>query len=87
MSIQHRPGRPKPWIARVSKPDGGQISKGFDRKIDAKRWEEDARSSMRRGDWVDPNLSNITWDEYAQKVLAARAHLSDRTIETYERSN
>ena len=84
MSIQHRPEKRLPWVARVRTVDGRQLSRSFDRKIDAQAWLEDERAKLRRGDWVDPRRGEILWEEYTDQILAGKSHLADRTVETYE---
>jgi len=83
MSIQHRPGRRSPWVARLRLADGREQSKGFRRKIDAQAWLEEQRSQQRSGEWVDPRRGAILWDQYVEQVLDGKSHLADRTVETY----
>lgn len=86
MSIQHRPGRRSPWVARVRLSDGREQSRSFGRKTDAQAWLEEQRSRIRSGDWVDPRRGDILWDVYVDQVLEGKMDLSERTIETYQRS-
>ena len=83
MAIQHRPGRPRPWRARLRTADGREVSKSFARKVDAEAWLAEQRTDMRRGDWVDPSRGSILWEEYVEIVLAGKSHLAPRTVETY----
>lgn len=84
-SIQHRPGRPRPWRARYRGVDGRQRSNSFERKIDAERWLRTELASIDRGEWEDPDMRRITWAEYSSQLLDSRAHLGARTLETYRR--
>ena len=81
-SIQHRPDRPSQWRARFWDVDGRQRSKSFERKVDAERWLRSELAKLDRGEWVDPELGNVTWADYSTQLQASRGHLAVRTIET-----
>jgi integrase len=81
-SIEHRPDRPAEWRARYRGPDGTFHSRSFDRKIDAERWLRATLAKIDRGEWVDPAHGTIAWGDYSTQLLAARTHLSPRTVET-----
>lgn len=79
MSVKERPDRPGTYRARVRTPSGKEISRTFERKADAERWERDQRSKMDNNQWIDPRKGLITWDDWAVKVLATRQHLAPGT--------
>lgn len=81
MSIQHRPGRPKPYRARLRTPDGRETSRSFERKTDAQAWEREQLTRIQRNEWVDPQAGRILWEEWVPQVLASRGHLAAKTQE------
>lgn len=61
-SVQKRPDGK--WRARYRDPDGREHSKHFDRKIDANQWLLGIRSSMQRGEYLDPSGAKVTIGAY-----------------------
>lgn len=56
------------YLGRYRGPDGKKRkSPPMDTKKAAKEWAEDQESAMRRGDWVDPAKSRITFREWCHK--------------------
>ena len=58
---------------------GRTRSRTFDRKAGAERWLRSELSRRDRGAWVDPALGKIRFDEWAERVMASRAHLREST--------
>lgn len=71
-SIRKRDGRPKPWEARWTDPDGRPRSQSFTRKIDAQRFLVTVETDMLRGSYVDPKAGAITFKAFAETWLAAQ---------------
>lgn len=59
------------WQARYRGADGRQLSKSFDRKVDADRFLTTMEASKLRGDWVDPALGRRQFGEIALEWQAA----------------
>lgn len=78
-SIKKRPdGR---WRARYRDPDGREHSRHFERRIDGDRWLLEIRSSMQRGQYLDPAGAKITLGAYfadwsQRQVWADGTHLA-----------
>lgn len=65
MSIEKRPDGK--WRARYRDADRKEHAKHFDRKVDAKRWEDEVTAAVVTGTYVDPRAGNITFEQwYAQ---------------------
>lgn len=79
--IEERPGRPKPYLARVRTPQGRRISKSFTRKSDAEMWVAAQTTDMRRGDWIDPRAGDITLTRWLEEMeVRKRLRLADSTL-------
>ncbi len=57
------------WRVYHYAPDGTQHSKTFKRAGDARRWERDIETRKDKGDYQDPNLGRITFEEMAERYL------------------
>ncbi len=83
-SLRHLPsGR---WQARYSSPADERITAPatFATKGDAQRWLSAAETDLARGDWHDPRLGEIPFDEWAQRWLATkRPRLAASTASVY----
>jgi integrase len=79
-AIVKRPNRPKPWLVRFRGPDGREISKAFQRKIDAERWLAEQETDRGRGLWVDPRSGRATFGEQAQRWRDSRHGLRPTTL-------
>lgn len=67
------------WKGRYRTMAGRTRSRTFDRKADADRWLRSELSRRDRGAWVDPALGKVRFDEWAERVMAGRAHLREST--------
>lgn len=65
--IRYRKDRPKHWLAGFRAPDGSEVSKAFDRKIDAQRWLATQQTDQLRGQWSDPRTSRINFEQQANE--------------------
>lgn len=70
-SIQHRPGRPKPWRVRYRNPQGADRSQSFVRKADARAFANSVETDMLRGQYIDPVGSKISFGEFAERWAAS----------------
>ena len=61
------------WRARYrERPGGPQITKQFDRRIDAQRWLDGIRGDLIRGVYVDPRAGRTTFESFARAWLEAQ---------------
>ena len=51
------------WQVRYRDPNGRQHARNFDRKIDASRFANTVETDKARGDWLDPRLAKVTFEE------------------------
>ena len=63
----------------------GERSRTFRTKRDAQQFVARAESDLQRGDWLDPRLGRIRFEEWAREWLATAVHLKPRTRYGYER--
>lgn len=54
------------WQARYRDPSGRQISRAFERKLDAERWLTSVEAAKLTGGYVDPKAGRVTFREYAE---------------------
>ena len=83
--INRNPGiakRGDKWQARAFF-DGGEHSKTFATQDEAIRWKREQERAMERGEWVDPNLSSITFAEWSERWLAAKSDITPSTRRGY----
>ncbi len=73
------------WEARYRDPHGEERSRTFNTKRDAQQFVARAEADLQRGDWLDPRVGRIRFEEWAQEWLATAVHLKPRTRYDYER--
>lgn len=66
--IEERPGRPKPYLARVRAPNGRRVSRSFSKKSDAEAWVATQTTDLRRGDWIDPRAGDIPLSRWLDEI-------------------
>lgn len=74
------------WQARYSDAAGNRVSAPttFTTKGEAQRWLSAAQTDMSRGDWHDPRLGVIPFDEWARRWLATKTPtLQPSTVDLY----
>ena len=76
-SIRRRPDGK--WRARYRDTTGREHARHFARKVDAERWLASVQVSITRGEWVDPSLARITFEEWASTWLASKRRLKAKT--------
>jgi integrase len=85
-SIRRAPRNDRRWEARFRDPIGGQRSKTFDNKADAKVFLAATEARIARGAWSDPTGGRLPFDEVAAAWLAsnptkrATTHARDATV-------
>jgi integrase len=70
------------WQARVN-INGREISKQFDTQDEAARWKSEQQRAYKRGEWLDPDLSKITFREWSALWLKAKNDIQPSTIRNY----
>lgn len=70
------------WQARAFF-DGREYSKSFKTQEEAVRWKREQERAMERGEWIDPSLSSITFDRWAQMWLDAKTDITASTRRGY----
>jgi len=81
MSVQKRPDGK--WRARYRDATGKEHARHFDRKVDAERWLAAMKTSLARGEWVDPALSRVTVGDWATRWLESQLQLKPSTRHRY----
>ena len=62
------------WEARYRDPNGGQRTRTFDRRSEARAFLAKAEADVRRGSWLDPALAERPFKEVAAAWLASNPH-------------
>lgn len=70
------------WRARAFH-DSREFTKTFDTQDEAIRWKREQERALERGEWVDPKLSSITFEEWSKLWLKAKTNLAPRTKRGY----
>lgn len=60
------------WQASYRKLDGGEVSRTFDKRVDAARWRRDGLAARDRGDYLDPRAGRVTVRGYGERWRAAQ---------------
>ena len=58
------------WRARYRDASGKEHARHFARKVDADRWLTSVKTTLARGEWVDPALARVTIGDWAARWLA-----------------
>ena len=69
---------------RYRDPNGRQRARNFTRKTDATRFAAAVETDKVRGDWMDPRLGKVTFEEWADEWLGQLSHLKPKTRLDYE---
>ena len=72
-SVSRRDGETR-WQARYRDPSGRQVTRRFDRKVDAQRWLDEATADLVTGRYVSPKAGKVTVAEYAERWRLIQAH-------------
>ncbi|MBA2283074.1 MAG: site-specific integrase [Acidimicrobiia bacterium] len=73
------------WEARYRDPHGKERARTFNTKRDAQQFIAGAEADLQRGDWLDPRVGRIRFDDWADEWLATAVHLKPNTRYGYER--
>jgi integrase len=73
------PGGKTRWLVRYRTPDGKQRGRAFATRRDAERHLTSIDAAKISGDFVDPRMSKMRVDDWADKWLAAKQHLAPNT--------
>lgn len=76
-----RYGKGSRWRLRYLDPDGRERNESFGRKVDADRRKIEVEADVQRGTYIDPEAGKVTFQRYAEEMLATRI-LDDSTVET-----
>lgn len=79
-----RDGRGRRWRARYVDDAGHELSRSFDRRIDAQHWLATVTASLVRGDHVAPKAARTTVGEWCDTWLAGYRTRRVRTVRQAE---
>lgn len=79
MAVYKRKDRDK-WFARIVGANGRAVSKTFERKTDAVRWEAEQLATRDRGDWIDPRDGKVTFADFYRDWSARQVWESNTTL-------
>ncbi len=74
--------RGEKWRARAFL-DGRETTRTFSSQDEAIRWKREQQRAFERGEWIDPRMSSITFNEWAKSWLNAKTNISPRTRRGY----
>ncbi len=82
--IRRHPKAQDRWQVRYVDPSGQERAKNFARRSDAENFLVTVEADKLRGEWVDPRLSRITFEEWVERWWGATSHLKPYTRDGYE---
>lgn len=74
-----RHGRGKRWRAKFVAPNGREVSKALDTKVEARRWLDGQTTAIGTDTYVDPHL-RARFAEVAERYEAGLGHLSAKSL-------
>lgn len=84
-SRSSRYGTGKRWCVVWIDPDGNEKNLSFDRKPDAENHANLVEADKLRGAYIDPERGKKPLSEYVEKQWFPGLHVTDNTLETYQR--
>lgn len=72
------------YVARVRAPSGIEISRSFERRIDAETWITAQESAKLRGAFVNPSDGKVRLADFGDRWLKGAATLAPSTLHRYE---
>lgn len=72
-------GKGKRWRARYVDPTGTEVSKGFDRKVDAHAWLDNQTSAIVTGTYVAPGAGAVSVGQVHAQWLTMQGHIKATT--------
>ena len=80
----YKTAKGRAWRVQYRDPAGKNKTKqGFRTKNEAQAWAEKNATTIRTGDWIDPNAGKVTIGELGARWLASQAHLKPSTTELH----
>lgn len=76
-------GKGKRYRPHFRDASGREVTRAFDRKIDAQRWLDAQTAELVRGTYVHPELGRLTVGTWAGTWIEGRAHLAPKTLASY----
>ena len=77
-------GKGKRYRPHFRDPCGREVTRAFDRKIDAQRWLDEQTVALVRGNYVHPQAGRVRGGEWAESWLAGRSHPKPKTLASYQ---
>lgn len=71
------------WRARYRDPSDQSRSRTFDRRVDAERFLATTTTDIYRGDWIDPKLRRMRFDDWADAFEEGLVQLAPTTARRY----
>lgn len=83
----YKTSKGRAWRVQYRSPDGKNRTKqGFRTKNEAQAWAEKNSTTIRTGDWIDPNAGKVTVGELGARWLEMQTHLKPSTLRTTEQT-
>src|SRR5437773_6254988 len=73
----------KKYRARYRGPDGKELSRTFERKVDAEQFLNATEVAKTRGEWVEPSVRKTTVGDLGAQLLATKG---DRNTAAWNRA-
>ena len=70
------------WRARAFY-NGKETTRTFSSQDEAIRWKREQERALERGEWIDPRLASITFEEWSKLWLKAKTNIALRTKRGY----
>ncbi len=78
-SIRRHPNAANRWQVRYRDPEGRQRTKNFGKKADAEKFAAIVEADKLRGNWTDPRLGKVTFEEWCLRHQQGRLNLREST--------
>lgn len=83
----YKTAKGRAWRVQYRSPDGRNRTKqGFRTKNEAQAWADKNATTIRTGDWIDPNAGKVTIGELGARWLEMQTHLKPSTLRTTEQT-
>lgn len=83
----YKTAKGRAWRVQYRSPDGKNRTKqGFRTKNEAQAWADKNATTIRAGDWIDPNAGKVTVGELGARWLEMQTHLKPSTQRTTEQT-
>ena len=79
----YKTAKGRAWRVQYRSPDGKNRTKqGFRTKNEAQAWADKNATTIREGEWIDPNAGRVKIKELGERWLAMQTHLKPSTLAT-----